>query len=248
MNEGHRISASTAPASPAFPAGFLGIVMLDTRFPRPPGDIGHPQTFAVASRRRVLPGAWPERVVQSAAGLRTSELPERFCALAQQLEAEGAAAITTSCGFLVLLQHELQAAVSVPVVSSSLLLLPALLRRHARVGVLTISAARLGHEHLLCAGVPSDRLADVVVRGVDPAGEFATAILGNRPAMDLERAQDEVVAAAQALGAQAPLVEALVLECTNMPSYAAAIERATGMHAFSLRDSPALRRAFGGAL
>jgi hypothetical protein len=68
------------------------------------------------------------------------------------------APITTSCGFLVLLQRELQAAVNVPVVTSSLLQLPALLGREPCVGVRAISAEHLGHEHLLSAGVPKARL------------------------------------------------------------------------------------------
>lgn len=219
--------------------------MLDTRFPRPPGDIGHPQTFAVPVRRLVVPGAWPANVVQSAERLRASGLLPRFAAAAQQLAHEGAAAITTSCGFLVLLQQELQATVPVPLVTSSLTLLPGLLRTQARVGVLTISAQRLGAEHLRCAGVAADRLADVVVQGMPADGVFAGAILGNQPAMDLAQAGAEVVAAALALQARAPDVRTLVLECTNMPPYLRAIEQATGLQVLWLRDCPALFEPFG---
>ena len=45
----------------------LGLLMLDTRFPRPPGDIGHPATFGFPVRRRVVEGAAPGRVVRGAA-------------------------------------------------------------------------------------------------------------------------------------------------------------------------------------
>ena len=34
---------------------FLGILMLDTRFPRPPGDIGHPASFSMPVRWRRVP-------------------------------------------------------------------------------------------------------------------------------------------------------------------------------------------------
>lgn len=223
----------------------MGIVMLDTRFPRPPGDIGHPQTFAVPVRRLVVPGAWPAEVVQSGERLRTSGLVPRFVAAARQLVHAGAAAITTSCGFLVLLQEEMQAAVPVPLVTSSLTLLPGLLRTQARAGVLTINAQRLGSEHLRCAGVPADRLADVVVQGVAPESAFARAILGNQPAMDLAQASADVVAAAVALQTRAPDVRTLVLECTNMPPYLRAIEQATGLQVLWLRDCHALFEPFG---
>jgi hypothetical protein len=226
--------------------GFLGIVMLDTRFPRPPGDIGNPDSFPVPTRRVVVEGAWPEKVVQTAAGLRANKLLVAFSRMVRQLERDGAAAITTSCGFLVLLQRELQAAVKVPVVTSSLLLLPGLLASEGRVGVLTISARRLEPAHLRSAGVPRDRLGQVVLQGVDPSGEFAGAILGNRPAMDLARAESEVVAAAQALKARAPDLRTVVLECTNMPPYAGAIAQATGLRPLSLLDSAALLKPFGG--
>jgi hypothetical protein len=161
----------------------------------------------------------------------------------RELEAAGCAALTTSCGFLVLLQAELQAGLRVPLVSSSLLQLPDLLAREQRVGVLTIDSGSLGEQHLLAAGVPRERLADVVVQGVDPAGEFVRAILGNDTRMDLERAGFDVVAAAVALGRRAPDIRTLVLECTNMPPHARQVRDATGLHLLSLLDAPRLQFA-----
>ena len=244
VNETGSLPAISAPAGAVFPeaaaGGFLGIVMLDTRFPRPPGDVGHPATFGVPTRQLVVPGAFPREVVATAQALRSSGLVARFVAAVRQLEAEGARAITTSCGFLVLLQAELQAAARVPVVTSSLLQLPALLAREARVGVLTISATNLGHEHLLAAGVPAHRLQDVVVQGMDPAGAFAKPILGNEVEMDLAAAEADVAASARTLRARAPDVRDVVLECTNLPPYARAVQTATGWRLFSLADEPAL--------
>jgi hypothetical protein len=158
----------------------------------------------------------------------------------RSLERRGARAITTSCGFLVLLQKELQSVAKVPVLTSSLLLLPGLLKTQQRVGVLTISALHLGKEHLRCAGVPSARLADVVVQGVDRASEFVTRILGNQAQLDLAQAERDVVAAALALKARAPDIHTVVLECTNMPPYQAAIEAATGFKTLWLKDMPRL--------
>lgn len=235
------LRAIPAPPDAVLPqAGFLGVVMLDTRFPRPPGDIGHPASFGVPVRQKVVVGAFPRQVVASAGSLRAAGLQQPFVQALQELEREGARALTTSCGFLVLLQAELQAAVRVPVLSSSLLLLPSLLSKEERVGVLTISAQHLGEEHLLAAGVPSERLADVPVQGVDPSGAFASAILGNQPAMDFAAAQADVVAAALALRARAPALRTVVLECTNMPPYAAAVEQATGWRVLSLLDAAPL--------
>jgi hypothetical protein len=214
--------------------------MLQTRFPRLPGDVGHPQAFGRPVRHRVVQGALAGRVVASADDLRASGLVPAFRDAALQLQDDGAAVVTTSCGFLVLLQDELSSALRVPVVTSSLLQLPALLAREPQVGVLTISAERLGTAHLLAAGVPRERLRDVVVQGVDPGGPFAGCILGDQPTMDVEGAARDVAAAACALRRRAPTVRVAVLECTNMPPHAAQAARASGLRLVSLLDDPRL--------
>jgi hypothetical protein len=254
------INAIPVPVEPVFPsveprdAGqsrraiegpFLGILMLETRFPRLLGDIGHPRSFPVPTRRLIVAGATTPRVVQDAAKLAASPLLAEFAGAARRLEREGAAAITTSCGFLVLFQRELQEAVHVPVVTSSLLMLPALLEARGQVGLLTISCERLGQEYLRAAGVPAHRLEDVIVQGVEPGGELATAILGDQPRMDFSKAESEVVEAACKLRQSAPAIDTLVLECTNLPPYARAIEAATGLRTLSLLQCETLLKPFG---
>jgi len=187
--------------------GFLGILMLDTRFPRVPGDVGHAASWRMPVRLRVVPGASPRRVVREA----DARLLEPFVQAARELEAEGAAALTTSCGFLWRWQAELQRAVAVPVWTSSLLLLPTL----PRPGVVTVDAAALGD-----IGVP--------VQGLEEGGTLQRTLLEDRPTLDAEAAERDAVAAAQRLVARHPEVESIVLECTNLPPYAAAIARATG--------------------
>lgn len=248
MDDGPRIDAIAAPAPYVFPSRrtFLGVLTLDTRFPRPLGDIGNPASFRVPTLTRVVRGAMPRDAVQGAEGQLAAGLFAPFCAAMKQLEHEGAAAITTSCGFLVLLQERLQQAAKVPVLTSSLLLLPELLKQHGRVGVLTISARDLGDKYLEAAGVPASRMADVLVEGVDPDGSFARAILGNETRLDLIAAEADVVAAARRLAARAPDLTDLVLECTNMPPYAAAIRAATGLRCWSLLQCSALLAPFQG--
>ena len=80
----------------------VGILMLDTQFPRIPGDMGNASTFPFPVRYQRVEGASPDLVVRrGAAGL----LPA-FVDGAQRLEHEGAGAITTNCGFLVQFQRE----------------------------------------------------------------------------------------------------------------------------------------------
>jgi hypothetical protein len=204
----------------------VGILMLDTRFPRIPGDMGHAATFPFPVRYHRVPGAVPDLVVRrGAAGL----LPA-FVDGARRLEREGVGAITTNCGFLVRYQAELAAAVRVPVLTSSLLLVPLVHRMLApgrRVGILTVDAAALGPEHLRGAGIgPEIALA---IGGLEGEKEFTRVLLGDELELDVDQAREEHVRVARRLVAEHPDVGALVLECTNMPPYAQDVQRATGL-------------------
>jgi hypothetical protein len=207
---------------------FLGVLMLATQFPRPPGDIGNARSFDFPVRFAVVAAATPRRVVKEHAhGL----LPA-FQAAAQTLVGEGAAVLTTSCGFLALHQRALAAAVDVPFASSSLLQLPMLQALHGSnaVGVLTIDAANFGVEHLVAVGAS----AATPVEGVAPDSEFARCILGDAPDMNLDQARHDVIRAAMRLRERAPSLRAIVLECTNMPPYADAIAAATGCAVYDI--------------
>ncbi|MBA2963979.1 MULTISPECIES: aspartate/glutamate racemase family protein [Ramlibacter] len=225
----------------------LGLLALDTRFPRPPGDLGRGDAWGVPVLRRVVARAAPSAIVRPAAGADLDTVLPPFVQAARELAQAGVQAITTSCGFLVLAQQRLQEALPVPVVTSSLLLLPQCLQHERRVGVLTIDDRSLGEAHLLAAGVPRDRLADVVVQGVAPAGHFASSILGDRATLDLARAAGDVVAAALALRQRDAGLRTVVLECTNMPPYRQAVEAATGLRTLCLLDHPVLRALAGAA-
>ena len=244
--EAPRINAIAAPTPSVFARrGFLGVLTLDTRFPRLVGDIGNPASFGVPTLTRVVRGTRPRDVVQTATAQRDAGLVEPFMQALRSLESAGAAAITTSCGFLVLMQAQLQFATRLPVVTSSLTLLPQLLERRRRVGVLTVSAQHLNEEFFRAADVPPARMGDIVVEGVDPDGEFARVFLGDSATMDFRRLQRDVVEAALRLRARAGDVTDVVLECTNMPPHARAIEAATGLRTWSLLQSDRLLAPWG---
>ena len=204
-------------------APFLGVLMLETRFPRLPGDIGHPRTFDFAVRHAVVRSASARRVVQPG----DPGLLEPFLAAARELVREGASAITTSCGFLVLYQGALQAALDVPVWTSSLLLVPELQARlgaEGSVGIVTVDAASLAAAHLRAAGADPE----TPIEGLAPGCAFQRALLGDEPGFEAREAEAATVQAAQNLVQRRPDVAAIVLECTNMPPYAEAVRRATG--------------------
>ena len=197
----------------------LGLLMLQTRFPRPLGDIGHPLTFNFPVRRQVVAGATPERVVRG----RDPAVLQSFIDAAQHLVDEGCAAIGTSCGFLALWQLELQAALPVPLWTSSLLQLADMKDR--RCGVITIEAASLTPAHLQAVGADPA----TPVEGITPGSALHRTLLHDLPTLDESDAQAQVLAAAARLRRRHPDVDTLVLECTNLPPYAGALRQATGL-------------------
>ena len=204
----------------------LGVLMLQSRFPRIPGDVGNASTWPFPVLYRVVEGASPGRVVRS---LSDGSLLQAFVAGARELERAGTSLVTTNCGFLLLFQRQIQEQLDVPFVSSSLLQVPWLeahLPAGRRVGVLTIERSSLTGRHLAAAGLAED----VPVVGMEEVGGyFVEAILGDGEELDVPRARAEHLAAAELLVARHPEVGAIVLECTNMPPYAAAIRNATGL-------------------
>lgn len=207
----------------------LGILMLDTAFPRIPGDAGNPSTWPFPVRIARVPESTPERVVRG----RAAGLMDAFVAAGCELADAGAAGIITTCGFLVLHQRELAARLPVPFASSSLLQLPLLARSlpaGKRAGVITIDAAALARAHLLAAG--ADPATPVV--GVEPAGELAQTILGDRAALAVGAAERDVLAAGERLVAEHADIGAIVLECANMPPYAAALRSRLGLPVYDV--------------
>ena len=197
--------------------GCLGVLMLETRFPRLAEDIGNPASLPLPMLHRTVTGASPQRVVHG----QDRSLLAPFIAAGRTLVDDGATAITTSCGFLVLFQGELQAALPVPVWTSSLLKLPEL----RRPGILTVDADALGPAHLHAAGAA----AGVPVEGLARGCHLQRTLLDDLPQLDPSRAEADAVAAAQRLATRHPEIDAIVLECTNLPPYAGAIARATGL-------------------
>lgn len=207
----------------------VGILMLEARFPRIPGDVGNAASFPFPVLYRVVRGASPERVVRRAA----AGLKEAFLAAAADLVRDGADGIVTNCGFLALLQADLAAHVGVPVATSALMqagIIQRLLPPGRRVGIITISKASLTERHLSLAGVPPG----TPVVGTEGGRAFSRTILNDEPDLDVAAAEADLLDAARALCAANPEVGAILLECTNMCPYAAALQHELRLPVFDM--------------
>lgn len=207
----------------------LGILMLETRFPRIPGDIGNAGSWPFPLLYKVVPNASPDRVVRRGA----EGLLPAFIEAGRELVRLGADGVTTGCGFLSLFQRELATALDVPVATSALMQVPLiqrLLPAGKRVGVLTVSAETLTAGHLTAAGADPE----TPVVGTEGGQEFSRVLLNDEDSLDVDLARADNVAAARRLVESHPEVGAIVLECTNMVPFAADIAAATGRPVHSI--------------
>jgi hypothetical protein len=196
----------------------VGILMLDTKWPRPPGDTGNALTWPFPVLYKVVPGA-SARVVIHEQG---RGLGPAFLKAAEELVKEGADGITTTGGFLAIFQKDLAAHVQVPVASSSLMQVPLvqrLLPPGRRVGVLSVQGDRITPEHWDAVGAAHD----TPVMGTEKGREFTRVMLGDTLDMDYEAAEQDIMEAGDELLRRHPEVGAIVCENHNMAPYAAAL-------------------------
>ncbi|WP_417292636.1 aspartate/glutamate racemase family protein [Desulfovibrio porci] len=210
----------------------VGILCLESRFPKPKGHVRNPLTFDFPTVQRLIRGVDIPRLLFHP----TDDLLEPFVRAARELEADGVRAITGSCGFMARFQERIAAEVRVPVLLSSLVQLPLVRLMHgteAQIGVLTASADALTSDHFRNCGVD---MASVHITGMEHQKEFRECILqGKRDDFDPETLEREVVETARNFAASARL-DALLLECTDLSAFAAAVQAAADIPVYDINS------------
>lgn len=164
-------------------------------------------------------------------------LPE-YIKCAKELEEDGVAAICTNCGLTGSIQVELANAVNIPVFTSSLLQVPFVSRslgKGKRVGILIANADLAkadNYKMLRSCGI--DESIPYVMRGMNESEDVDIWRTQFVPGSDYDPKKVEAVMVSEAkkLVSENPDVGAIVLECTEMPLYAAAVREATGLLVF----------------
>lgn len=212
----------------------IGLLLLRTAFPRPIGDGGNPASWNEPVCTVRLRGASVANVVVNAP--LSSALCEEVLADADVAIAQGARCVTTSCGFFASIQNTVAQRLAVPFVSSSLCLIPHFLREGLSLdalGVLTFDLQKLAPIHFAGVNAP----IPAAQKGLISGNIVRKCIENDETVLDLARAQADVVECARALKREFPNVTTLILECTNLAPYRKAIEAATGMRTFDIRDA-----------
>ena len=213
----------------------IGILCLESLFPKPRGHMRNPLTYGFPTVTRVIRGVDIPRLLFNP----TPDLLEPFIQAAKELEADGVQAITGSCGFMALFQKAVASAVSVPVLMSSLVQIPIIHTLHGpgcRIGVLTAHSGSLTPEHFRQAGVPDAQIDALAIAGMENFPVFRKTILeGAAPVMDTDAVGAEIGAAAAAMTDGQPL-DALLLECTDLSVFARTVQEAVSVPVYDINS------------
>lgn len=205
----------------------IGILVLDCFYPFLPGNVANANTFDFPVRYAVVEGATAERLLYQA----DRTLIGPYIDAARKLQLEGVRAITGACGFMALFQQELAAAVEIPVFASSLLQVPFIHRiTGKRVGIITADSTCLNAAHFAGCGIPED--IPLAVAGMEGHEAFRQGILANIGELDDDQIRRDTVEVAAALQTGHDDLGAILLECSDLPPYAHAVQAATGLPVF----------------
>lgn len=210
-----------------------GILMLESRIPRMPGDPGHAQTFSFPVSYAIVHGLPFQDLVEAKV-----DKVDLAIEAARGLEGEGVSFVAADCGLFSIFQEPIAKAISVPFIGSSLSLVPFLcsfLGIGTSIGVLTGHSGLLSERHLCAAGADASR---VVIAGLENSDEFRKVVIERGEELDEAALRRDVLAAAGALAAQARAegrrLGAVVIECTNLIPFRREVQERTGLPVYDL--------------
>lgn len=203
----------------------IGIIAIRLDYPKLPGNVVNAQTFD-------FPVLYEEVVFEIERLFEGDPtLAVDVVAAARRLESAGVSAIAGACGFFAHFQKIVADAVDVPVFMSSLVQVPLItcgLSSNRKVLVFAADGASVDDDLLSCVDATSERL---IVQDVGSLESFAP-IRWGKTTIDNGTLIDDLVALAHKQITAHPEIGAILLECSDLPPYAADLHDATGLPVF----------------
>lgn len=227
----------------------IGILLIDCSTPFIPGDVGNASTYDFPVIYKTVPGVTLQKLIEEG----DLSYIRRVIDTAKELENMGVRAISSDCGYMIHFQKQVAAELSIPVIMSSLIQLPMLeqtMGDSGKIGIICANKKKLTPDLLDAAGVRNKER--IVIRGMEEKAFFRAPILDEKPELDSEKIEQEITETAQELVESHPDVRVILLECSNLPPYAHAVQAVTGRPVFdfttliNLFFSASFRKPFSG--
>ena len=210
----------------------VGILQLPANIPMLPGDMGNPTTFDFPVLYELIEEIDPFWVL---ADKPHPVVMKKVIAACKRLTMQGVTTIIGNCGFFANYQPEVAESLDVGVTyfNGSLMQLPMILTSvgaNKKVGVLTASKKLLMPSPALkYSGVSDEDMKRIVVYGNEDGKEMLK-VTGETGRFNPKKLEKELVDLAKKMVKENPDVGAIVLECTEFPPYAHAIQDAVRLN------------------
>ena len=207
----------------------IGILLLDTSFaPYIPGDVANATTYSFPVRFKKVKNLTVERIFN-----KDIRFLDNMINAGRELVEEGVKAITGDCGFMALFQKEMVKQLKVPVFLSSLLQLSfitKIISDDQKVGIITANSSILDASLLKEVGIRST--VSLCIRGMEDKENFKKSIIEEIGWLDSEKIEKEVVHIAKEMIREEPKIKVILLECSILPPYGAAVQEAVNLPVF----------------
>lgn len=212
-------------------AGFpIGIIYIqDVYYPMMPGNIVNGYTFDFPVRLKAVEGLDIPNLFQT-----KDKVHEQILKACEELQKEGVRAISAACGFFGNYQSIIAEQIDIPVAISSLVQVPWILpmiKSNQKIGVLTADKSSWTDRLLESCGISPEMAKRLVIKDLAHEKEFSC-ILEGRGEFDNGVVQQEVVGKAIEIMQENDDIGAILLECSDMPPYAYAVQAATKLPVF----------------
>ena len=210
----------------------VGILQLPANIPMLPGDVGNPTTFDFPVLYELIEEIDPFWVL---ADKPHPVVMKKVIAACKRLTMQGVTTIIGNCGFFANYQPEVAESLDVGVTyfNGSLMQLPMILTSvgaNKKVGVLTASKKLLmPSPDIKYSGVSDEDMKRIVVYGNEDGKEMLK-VTGETGRFNPKKLEKELVDLAKKMVKENPDVGAIVLECTEFPPYAHAIQDAVRLN------------------
>ncbi|MGT2716634.1 aspartate/glutamate racemase family protein [Streptococcus respiraculi] len=203
----------------------LGIIAIDFDYVKMPGNVVNATTFNFPVLYEVI-DIEIEDLFQGKA-----EILPVIIEAAQRLEKKGVRAIIGACGYFNHFQEEIKHAVSIPVYLSSVLQIPLIkmgLKADQKIAVLVADGEGANRDFFQKANTTID---DCIVKEIGSLESFAP-IRWNKTHLEHEKLGNDLADIVEKLLEKHPEIGAILLECSDLPPYAAKIQSRVGLPVF----------------
>lgn len=213
-----------------YTAGFaIGIIAVNLVYPKMPGNVANATTYPFPVLYQKVDFAIEDLFEGKAF------IEEQIVAAAKELEQEGVRAIVGACGYFAHFQEVVAEAVEIPVFMSSLLQLPMIkqsLSPRKKIAVLAASGDNLDEQLLQKVGTDSSRIE---VMNVGDLKSFQPIRQGYLD-LDHEQLEEELCSVVKEFLKNRVDIGAILLECSDLPPYAKAIQNVSGLPVFDFNS------------